>query len=111
VAQRHKFPLIDGIGLFHLRALDRHPFKEAVDRHDASALSIRLSEHGQPVHRLSLGIDRRRLGLFLAPVGDQPPLQEIERALACLRVLPDHPELLAWCTVVARRYVAEGITS
>jgi hypothetical protein len=42
----------DGVGLLYLRAFDRHPLEEAVDRHDAAALAICLTEHRQPVDRL-----------------------------------------------------------
>src|SRR5829696_2336677 len=57
----------------------------------------------------AFGVDRRRLRLVLAPVRDEPPLQQIERALAGLGVLPDYPQLLARRAVVARRHVAERI--
>src|SRR5215203_1078246 len=101
----------DGVGLLHLPAFDRHPLEEAIDRHDAAALAICLTEHGQPIDCLRLGVDRRRLRLLLAPVRDEPPLKQIERARAGLGVLPDHPELLARGAVVAWRHVAERIAS
>src|SRR5215203_1287180 len=100
-----------GVGLLNLRAFDRHPLEEAVDRHDAAALAICLTEHRQPIDRLRFGVDRRRLRLVLAPVRDEPPLKQVERALAGLGVLPDYPELLARGAVVAWRHVAERIAS
>src|SRR4051794_1698726 len=61
--------------------------------------------------RLRLGVDWRRLRLVLAPVRDEPPSQQVERALAGLGVLPDYPELLARRAIVAGRHVAERIAS
>src|SRR3954451_6053210 len=107
-ARRHS--LASGcLGLLYLRAFDRHPLEEAVDRHDAPALAICLTEHRQPIDRLRLGVDWRRLRLVLAPVRDEPPLKQVERALAGLCVLPDHPELLARRAIIAGRHVAERI--
>src|SRR3954452_895315 len=107
-ARRHS--LASGcLGLLYLRAFDRHPLEEAVDRHDAPALAICLTEHRQAIDRLCLGVNRRRLRLVLAPVRDEPPLKQIERARTGLRVLPDYPELLARRAVVAGRHVAERI--
>jgi hypothetical protein len=77
---------------------------------NAAALMICLTEHRQPVDRLRLGVDRRRLRLVLAPVWDEPPLKQVERTLTG-GVLPDDPELLARGAIVARRHVAERITS
>src|SRR4051794_8799447 len=48
--------------------------------------------HGQPGERLALGVDRRRLGLRLGPVGDEAPAQQVERALAGVVVLADGPK-------------------
>src|SRR6187455_2606759 len=46
--ERRPVPHRDGVRLLHLRALDRHPLEKAVDRHDAPALTICLTEHRQP---------------------------------------------------------------
>src|SRR5829696_7303357 len=99
----------NSVGLLYLHALDRHPLEEAINRHDAAALTICLTEHRQPVDRLRLGVDRRWLRLVLAPVWDEPPLNQVERPLAGLGVLPDYPGLLARGAVVAWRHVAERI--
>src|SRR6187455_1505893 len=45
----------DGVWLLYLRAFDSHPLEEAIDRHDAAALTIRLTEHRQSIDRLRLG--------------------------------------------------------
>ena len=42
----------DGVWLLYLRAFDRHPLEEAIDRHDAAALAICLTKHRQPIDRL-----------------------------------------------------------
>ena len=40
----------------------------------------------------------------MAPMRNETPPKSIKRALACLRVLPDHPMLLARGSVIARRH-------
>jgi hypothetical protein len=42
---------------------------------------------------------------LFAPIGNEPPLQEVERALARVPVLTDDPKLLARCCIVAQRNV------
>jgi hypothetical protein len=41
--------------------LAKQASEEAIDRHDAAALAICLTEHRKAIDRLSLGVDRRRL--------------------------------------------------
>src|SRR4029077_6307958 len=48
----------DGIGLFGLLSLDRLPFEEAIDRHDAPPPAIGVAEGGQTVDGLAFGVDR-----------------------------------------------------
>jgi hypothetical protein len=83
----------DGVWLLHLRAFDRHPLEEAIDRHDAAAITICLTEHRQPIDCLGVGVDRRRLRLLLAPVRDEPPPSSLTSRLASARkallMMPD----------------------
>ena len=83
----------DGVWLLHLRAFDRHPLEEAIDRHDAAAITICLREHRQPIDCLGVGVDRRRLRLLLAPVRDEPPPLSLTSRLASARkallIMPD----------------------
>jgi hypothetical protein len=83
----------DGVWLLHLRAFDRHPLEEAIDRHDAAAITICLTEHRQPIDCLGVGVDRRRLRLLLAPVRDEPPPSSLTSRLASARkallIMPD----------------------
>src|SRR4051812_47260787 len=45
---------------------------------------------------------------FLRPARDEAPLQEVERAMAGVVVLPDSPQLLTWGRIVAGRHVGEA---
>ena len=97
------------IGLLDPRALNCAPLEEAIDRHDAASLSISVPEHGEPRDALGLGVDGPLAALrVLAPVRDQAPLDQIERALARLMVLPNDQEFLARRTIVAGRNVADA---
>jgi len=97
----------DGIGLLGPLSLDGLPLEEPVHRKDASSLPICLPKCWQPRDCLSLGIDRlASAGRVLAPIGNQPPPQWIERHLVGLMIAPDDEELLARRTVPARRVIA-----
>ena len=76
-------------------ALDRLPFEEQVDGHDAAPPAVGVAEHRQPGDGLALGVDGRRLGFSLGPVRDEAPAQQVERALSGVVVLADCPQLLA----------------
>src|SRR6516162_6990491 len=84
------------------RALNSPPLEEAVDRHDAAPLSISFAKCGELGNALGLGIDgptaTRRV---CEPIRDQTPLDEVERALTSLAVLPNNEQLLAGRCVVA----------
>jgi hypothetical protein len=90
-------------------ALDGAPLEETVDRHDAAPLSIGFPEHGQLGDVLRLGIDGPAATLRVAaPVWDQAPLDQVERSLACLVVLPNDQQLLAGRSIVAGANVAHA---
>ena len=38
---------------------------------------------------------------------DQSPLDQVERALACLVVLPNDEQFLAWRSIVATRHISQ----
>ena len=89
-------------------APDRLPLEEQVDGHDAAPPAVCVPEHGELLHCLALGVDRRRLRLRLGPVRDEAPAQQVKRALAGVVVLADGPQLLPRGRVVARRHVHEA---
>src|SRR5215211_1977026 len=96
----------DRVGL--LPALSRHPFIEPVDRQDAAAQPVAVPEHRQACDGLALGVDRLSSALWIfAPVWNEAPFQEVERALAGLRVLPDDEQILARASVPAARVIVE----
>ena len=58
---------------------------------------------------LCLGVNGVASALFiLAPVWDQAPLDQVERALARLVVRPNDQQLLAWRSIVAGPDVAHA---
>src|SRR5262249_48014003 len=97
----------DGVGPFRLLPLDRFPFEEAVDRHDAAALAVGVAERWQIAHALPLGVDRLALGIS-APVRNEPPAQRVERHLSCLAIAANDQQILARRAVPPRRIVVHA---
>ena len=96
----------DSVGL--LAALGRHPFVESVNRQDAAPAPVRFPEHRQPRDCFALGIDRLSPALrVLAPVGNEPPLEKVERAFSRLRILSDHEQFLARAAVPSTRIIVQ----
>ena len=83
----------DGIGLLRLLAFNRLPLEELVNRQDAPALTISLSERRERPDGLAFGIDRLAPTFrVLAPIWDETPADWIERDFADLVVAPDHQQ-------------------
>ena len=90
------------VGLLGPSTFDGAPLEKTIDWHDAAALSVSVTEHRAPGDALSLGVNGlASTSRVLAPMGNQPPLDQVERALACLMVFTNDQQLLAWRTVVA----------
>ena len=89
-AQSERIAILHSDGIWPLRlALCRHPLEKAVNRHDAAAPPIGISEGRQRAHCLALRIDRLATALrILTKMRDQAPAQRIERYLARLMVAP-----------------------
>jgi hypothetical protein len=76
-------------------ALDGLPLEEAVNRHNAAASPIGISEHRQLADRFAFRVDRLAAALrVLTPIRDQPPAQRIERHLAGVVIAPDDQQFL-----------------
>ncbi len=72
------------------------------DLSDAAPLSISFAKCGELGNALGLGIDGpTATPRVCEPMGDQTPLDEVERALTSLAVLPNNEQLLAGRCVVA----------
>jgi hypothetical protein len=98
--------------LLRLLALDRLPFEEPVDRHDAAALGIGIPERGQIPHRLALGVDWLAAALrIFAPIRDKAPTQRVERYLAGLVLAADDQQALARRGVPPWRIVVDAAVS
>lgn len=55
------------------------------------------------VHRLALRVDGlAATARVFAPIGGEAPLDQVQRALARLVVLPNNEQFLAGCSIVAR---------
>jgi hypothetical protein len=96
----------DSVGL--LAALNRHPFVESVNRQDAAPAPVRFPEHRQPRNCFALCIDRLSPALrVLAPVGNEPPLEKVERAFPRLGILSDYEQFLARAAVPSTRIIVQ----
>src|SRR5205823_10320429 len=101
----------DGVGLLCLLTPDRLPLKEAVHRHDAAALAVRIPKRRQIRHSLILCVDQlaatRRV---LTPIRDQTPAERIERDFAGLMIAADDEQLLAWRSIPAGRIIVHALS-
>jgi hypothetical protein len=60
---------------------------------------------------VSTRVDRGRLRSVGKEVRDEPPAQQIKRALAGVRVSADDPQILARRAIVARRNISEAVVA
>src|SRR5439155_21306174 len=96
------------IRLLRRLLLDRSPFEETINRQNAPAAGVGVPKARQRLRGLGLRVSGLAPTLRVsAPVRNQPPAQQIERALAGRVVLPDDEQLLAGRTVVAAGHVRE----
>ena len=66
-------------------------------------MAIAVPEAREPRHSFRLGVDRFPPAIsVVTPMRNETPPRPVEGSLACLRVLPDHPVLLAGSRVVVR---------
>ena len=109
-AQSERIAILHSDGIWLLRlAFDRLPLEKAVNRHDAAAPPIGISEGRQRAHCLALCIDRLATALrILTKMRDQAPAQRIERYLARLMVAPNDQQLLAGRAIPMRRLIVHA---
>src|SRR5262249_12840071 len=78
------------VGLLCLLTLDRPPFEEAIHRHNAAALAVRIAERRQVAHSLALGVDWLAPTCWVhTPVGNKAPAQRVQRYLPAPMVTSD----------------------